>query len=25
MRYYERERILPRTDRTDGNYRDYSP
>lgn len=25
IRYYERERILPCADRTDGNYRDYSP
>lgn len=25
IRYYEREGILPPADRTDGNYRDYSP
>lgn len=25
IRYYEREGILPAADRTDGNYRDYSP
>jgi len=25
IRYYEREGILPIADRTDGNYRDYSP
>ena len=25
IRYYEREGILPHADRTDGNYRDYSP
>ncbi|MBA4778960.1 MAG: MerR family transcriptional regulator [Sphingomonadales bacterium RIFCSPHIGHO2_01_FULL_65_20] len=25
IRYYEREGILPQADRTDGNYRDYSP
>jgi DNA-binding transcriptional MerR regulator len=25
IRYYEREGILPRSDRTDGNYRDYAP
>jgi len=25
IRYYEREGILPLADRTDGNYRDYSP
>lgn len=25
IRYYEREGILPAADRTDSNYRDYSP
>lgn len=25
IRYYEREGILPAADRTDANYRDYSP
>lgn len=25
IRYYEREGILPRADRTGGNYRDYGP
>lgn len=25
IRYYEREGILPTADRTDSNYRDYSP
>lgn len=25
IRYYEREGILPHADRTDSNYRDYSP